>query len=159
MSGFLSGGGGIAAGLIVTCPNGVQAGFLECDGSLLSRATYAVLFSVIGEKYGAGDGSSTFQIPDLRGEFIRGFDNGRGVDSGRAEGSTQSEQYKSHKHAATVTDSYSGAGLVGDAFVAWSEGMAAKVSSLSTTRNVSMSNSGGNETRPRNVAMTFCIKY
>jgi len=145
MSGFLSGGGGIAAGLIVTCPNGVQAGFLECDGSLLSRATYAVLFNVIGEKYGAGDGSSTFQIPDLRGEFIRGFDNGRGVDSGRAEGSTQLDEFKSHSHTNGRT-------------TYWNNGIPAGGNPTSSTPSTT-GTTGGDETRPRNVAMTFCIKY
>jgi microcystin-dependent protein len=44
----------------------VPAGFLECDGSAVSRTTYAGLFGIIGTTYGAGDGSSTFNLPDLR---------------------------------------------------------------------------------------------
>jgi len=56
------------------------SGWLECNGAAISRTTYAVLFTLIGTTYGAGDGTSTFNIPDLRGEFIRGWDNGRGVD-------------------------------------------------------------------------------
>ncbi len=65
------------------------AGYLICDGSAVSRTTYADLFAVIGTTYGAGDGSTTFNLPDLRGEFIRGFDAGRGVDNGRTLGSWQ----------------------------------------------------------------------
>lgn len=65
------------------------AGFLFCDGSAVSRTTYASLFSAIGTLYGVGDGSTTFNLPDLRGEFIRGYDNGRGADSGRAFASWQ----------------------------------------------------------------------
>ena len=47
-------------------------GWLNCDGALVSRETYAGLFAVIGTTYGAGDGSSTFQIPDLRGRVSQG---------------------------------------------------------------------------------------
>ena len=59
-------------------------GWLLCPGQAVSRATYANLFAKIGTTFGVGDGSTTFNVPDLRGEFIRGLDNGRGVDSGRA---------------------------------------------------------------------------
>ncbi|WP_223559265.1 phage tail protein [Chryseobacterium lathyri] len=67
----------------------VPTGYLECDGSEVSRTDYAVLFSVIATTYGAGDGSTTFKLPDLRGEFIRGWDNARGIDSGRLLGTWQ----------------------------------------------------------------------
>jgi len=79
----------------------VPSGYLECNGAAVSRTTYAALFAVIGEQYGAGNGSSTFNIPDLRGEFIRGFDNGRGVDNNRSIASSQSEQNKQHNHSAS----------------------------------------------------------
>lgn len=69
--------------------NAVPAGWLKCNGSALSRITYADLYAAIGTLYGAGDGSNTFNIPDLRGEFLRGFDDGRGIDSGRTIGSWQ----------------------------------------------------------------------
>jgi len=68
---------------------GVPAGFLLCDGSAVSRTTYARLFSVIGTTYGAGDGSTTFNVPDLRGSVIVGagqrvrsltFNGASGVD-------------------------------------------------------------------------------
>lgn len=65
------------------------SGTLACDGSAISRAAYPELFAVLGIKAGAGDGVSTFNLPDLRGEFIRGWDAGRGVDAGRVLGSYQ----------------------------------------------------------------------
>lgn len=65
------------------------AGWLVCDGSAVSRTTYARLFVAMGVAFGVGDGVNTFNLPDLRGEFIRGFDGGRGVDSGRTFGSWQ----------------------------------------------------------------------
>jgi phage-related tail fiber protein len=61
----------------------------------VSRTTFAELFSAIGTTHGAGDGSTTFNVPDLRGEFVRGWDHGRGVDSGRGLGSLQAQDWKS----------------------------------------------------------------
>ena len=79
----------------------VPAGYLECNGAAVSRTTYSALFALIGEYYGAGNGSTTFNLPDLRGEFIRGFDNGRGVDSGRSIGTFQTAENNSHSHGYT----------------------------------------------------------
>ncbi len=69
----------------VTAPNG----YLECNGQAVNRTQYAELFTAIGVVYGAGDGTTTFNLPELRGEFVRGWDNGRGVDAGRAIGTWQ----------------------------------------------------------------------
>lgn len=77
------------------------AGFLFCQGQAVSRATYARLFAAIGTTYGTGNGSTTFNLPDLRGEFIRGFDAGRGIDSGRVLGSSQTHLTASHTHTAS----------------------------------------------------------
>lgn len=78
-----------AGSVFYRASNTIPNGYLECDGSAVSRATYSTLFSVIGTTYGIGDGSTTFNLPDLRGEFIRGWDNTRGIDSGRAIGAWQ----------------------------------------------------------------------
>lgn len=58
------------------------SGFLVCDGSIVSRTTYARLFAEIGTSWGQGDGSTTFHLPDLRGRFLRGRDAGAGRDPG-----------------------------------------------------------------------------
>ena len=79
----------------------VPAGYLECNGAAVSRTTYSALFAVIGTQYGSGNGSSTFNLPDLRGEFVRGFDNGRGVDSGRSMASFQDHDNRAHTHSYT----------------------------------------------------------
>lgn len=55
-------------------------GWLLCDGSQVSRTTYANLYAIVGNAFGVGDGSTTFNLPDLRGRFLRGIDNGAGVD-------------------------------------------------------------------------------
>lgn len=80
----------------------VPTGWLECNGATISRTTYANLFSVIGVVWGAGDGSTTFKLPDLRGEFLRAWDNGRGVDATRAFASAQAAAMLDHTHSATT---------------------------------------------------------
>lgn len=77
-------------------------GWLERNGANVSRTAYAKLFAVIGTRYGAGDGSTTFNIGDSRGMFLRGLDKGRGVDPGRALGSEQPGQNVSHTHTAVT---------------------------------------------------------
>lgn len=94
---------GVPAGVFVPyAGETAPAGWLLCDGSAVSRTTYAALFAAIGEAYGTGDGSTTFNLPDMRGEFLRGWDNGRGIDSGRALGSAQSGQNQSHSHSGSA---------------------------------------------------------
>jgi phage-related tail fiber protein len=78
------------------------AGWLAANGAAVSRTLYAALFAAIGTRYGAGDGATTFNLPDARGEFIRGWDNGRGVDPGRAMGSAQG--FALHWHTHGVSD-------------------------------------------------------
>lgn len=121
------------------------AGWLKCAGQAVSRATYGALFAYIGTTYGAGDGSTTFNVPDMRGEFIRGLDDGRGVDVGRVIGTSQGDSFKSHTHQVSL-----GVDLYGGAYV--------QPNSNGPTGSVSTSYEGGNETRPRNVALLYCIK-
>jgi len=138
----------VLVGAIIPYPvSVVPNGYLECNGAELSRDTYASLFAVIGVTYGAGNGSTTFRIPDTRGEFIRGFDNGRGVDTGRIIGTNQSDELKSHSHQ-----------LWGR--IASAAGTANReISGVSGNSNVQSNSFGGLETRPRNIAMMYCIKY
>lgn len=77
-------------------------GWLKANGAAVSRTTYAALFNRIGTTHGAGDGSTTFNVPDMRGEFARGLDDGRGVDTGRVLGSAQADQNASHTHTGTT---------------------------------------------------------
>ena len=66
-------------------------GWLKADGSAVSRTQYPALFAAIGTTFGVGDGRTTFNLPDLRGEFVRGWDDGRAIDPGRAFGSAQGD--------------------------------------------------------------------
>ena len=130
-------------------------GWLKANGAAISRSTYADLFAAIGTTYGSGDGSTTFNIPDLRGEFPRGWDDGRGVDSGRVFGAAQDDQFQGHEHTQRWV---SGApyGIANANIYSFATQPSA------TTGIVAGSNGTpkyGNETRPRNVALLACIKY
>lgn len=80
-------------------------GWLKANGAAISRTAYAALFAAIGTSFGAGDGFTTFNLPDLRGEFLRGWDDGRGVDGGRTLGSAQTGELQSHAHSGSSADS------------------------------------------------------
>ena len=137
------------AGNIIAWPTSTPpTGYLECDGSAVSRTTYAPLFAVISDDYGVGDGSTTFNLPDFRGEFLRGWDNGRGVDSGRAIASTQADELEAHTHTFYRSGSTTSSGNI------YSTASGSSASETFTTNST-----GGSETRPRNVAIMFCIKY
>lgn len=143
--------GSVIAFAGTTSPNG----YLMCDGSLVSRANYATLFSVIGTTYGVGDGSTTFNIPDLRGEFIRGLDGGRGVDASRTIGSSQADSLKSHTHTWSFYDN-DGGSVTGDGQEWDTEATTNTPNHLATFTTGA---TGSTETRPRNIAMNYIIKY
>lgn len=75
------------------------SGWLKANGAAISRVAYATLFAAIGTTFGAGDGSTTFNLPDMRGLSARGWDDSRGVDTGRVFGSFQDSQNKAHTHS------------------------------------------------------------
>ena len=126
------------------------AGWLKANGAAVSRTTYAPLFAAIGTRYGAGDGSSTFNLPDLRGEFIRGWDDGRGVDVGRAIGSHQLDALQQHTHTIATRAQNNGGNAV-----ARGEGGSWGAPS---TEQVNTDARTDAETRPRNVALLAIIK-
>jgi len=150
-------------------------GWLIADGAAVSRSTYALLFYVIGTTFGAGDGSTTFNLPDLRGYFVRGHGtNSDGTQSG-TWGVRQGDQNLSHTHTGTTsTDGshnhtfplYAGdgannstnrinttdeSGMVNSAFPTTTTG--------SHSHTFTTSSSGGTETRPKNIALWYCIKF
>ena len=145
----------------------IPAGYLECNGASISRSTYSSLFSAIGTTWGSADGSS-FNVPDLRGEFIRGFDNGKGTDSGRSFASSQAGNFQSHDH--DVTDpghSHSGdvaaartvGGTMGSGDThALVQNSTRTLSIDSADTDLTVDSEGGSETRPRNISMMYIIK-
>jgi microcystin-dependent protein len=83
-------------------------GWLIADGRAVSRTTYAALFAVIGTTYGAGDGTTTFNLPNMCGVVVRGVDRGRNLDPARVQGSYQGDLFASHNHTATSSIQESG---------------------------------------------------
>ena len=209
-------GGMNPAGTVIQfAGDNAPGGYLECDGMLLSRSTYPNLFSAIGTRYGSTT-TSNFRIPDLRGQFVRGWDRGRGLDNNRSMGSSQSGQVQAHSHSGStnnggyhshsgVTNSggyHSHSGITNNGVyhthsgststngehrhgiqhnttdtsrggndtggtgrpVNYTDFAGAHNHSLNINGNGShrhsftTNNTGGNETRPTNVALMYCIK-
>lgn len=126
-------------------PGAPITGWLYCDGSPVSRSTYADLFAAIGTTYGVGDGSTTFNLPDFRGVFLRGLDDGKGYDSGRTMGSYQADDNKAHTH--TVS--------------AWVSGSTSAISGNPSNANFTSAttSSDGTEARPKNFPVHYVISY
>lgn len=150
-------------------------GWLKANGAAVSRTAYADLFAAIGTTFGAGDGFNTFNLPDLRGEFLRGWDDGRGVDAGRALGSAQGSRMQDHYHGTGDFRNESNddwfailrnwAGTFASRWVA-GESNAKQTAVISGgsggeryTATSDQQLVAGTETRPRNVALLACIKF
>jgi len=123
-------------------------GWLLCDGSAVSRTTYSTLFSIIGGLYGAGDGSTTFNVPNLQGKFLRGYLSGTSA----AIGATQAGNVGDHTHDLSIPYVQSSLS-VGNTLAGVSQ--TANLSKVLTTGNSSQTG----ETRPINMAMPYYIKY
>ncbi|MDU9040254.1 phage tail protein [Pseudomonas corrugata] len=208
---------GMVAAFAMSAP---PAGWLKCNGAAISRTTFDKLFARLSTYYGAGDGSTTFNLPDMRGMFPRGWDDGRGIDPGRVFGTFQDMLLQSHAHTASAaavadhvhaasTDSqgqhthtaatdlkgeHTHAGNVVGALLnvngGVEEGQAQPNRPVSAvapagghthnvtiaaagahahtvsvgaagnhTHTVTVAANGGTETRPKNMALLFCIKY
>ena len=122
----------------------IPIGWLACDGASYAVATHPELWAEIGDTWG-GDGGTNFNVPETRGEFIRAFDDGRGVDAGRAMASFQDHMMLAHTHHLTFANS-SGAGTI------------LGLGSVNQDANVPVTTTGGTENRPRNMPVTVGIK-
>ena len=161
----LTGIAGTLAGVVnYFAASAAPTGYLKANGATVSRSTYAALFAVVGEVYGAGDGSTTFEVPDLRGEFIRGWDDSRGIDASRVFGSAQGDEFELHGHPSrrvtqgSIANDVAGGGLMIDSNAI----QANQPAFTGTPANVlgeHIGGSGGDETRPRNIALLACIKF
>lgn len=154
--GFHGAGSGTETGAVVMHAGAsLPDGFLECNGASLLRADYPGLFAVIGAIHGTADGTH-FNIPDLRGRFARGYDNGAGNDPDAADrtaanaggaaadnvGSYQADELKAHTHTSAAIGQDASSGV--------SESMTVTGNTGST---------GGDETRPKNISLMFVIKF
>jgi len=146
---------GVPAGTVIFhAASSAPTGFLKADGSVISRTTYAALFAAIGTTFGAGDGSTTFKLPDMRGYFPRAFDDGAGVDSARVFGSTQTDALQGHEHTQKWSAGSSGTTTAGSGLTPLTGATAGIVTdgTNGTPRTAA-------ETRPKNIALLACIKY
>jgi len=158
-------GGGVPLGTIsYFAMSAPPEGFLICNGAAVGRDTYPELFAAIGTVYGAGNGSTTFNLPDLRGEFIRGVDAGRGVDGGRVLGSAQGDAIRNitgefapgSATAGFNSPVVSGAFKAGQSSSTYLTGQNGAGTRLGFDASLVVPTA--NENRPRNVALLPCIK-
>jgi len=156
-------------------------GWLFCDGSVVSRNAYVALFDAIGTTYGIGDGATTFNLPDYRGVFLRGFDGGRGLDPGRVFASFQDGALESHAHSGTTSlDGDHEHGTAGPQLPGGPSNGINSIGNYGNSNNYNLTGGGtgqyftstngahnhtlntdavgGTETRPKNVAVYICIK-
>jgi microcystin-dependent protein len=167
ISTLLNGGGGgaLPAGTIVPFagPIGnIPIDFLLCDGSTINRNDFSDLFATLGEAWGEGDAATTFEIPDLRGRFMRGQDHAAGNDPNAATrtaiqvggntgdnvGSLQADEVKSHNHTMWI----SSGGTYGT--------IAASSRNFRSTTSGSVNfAAGGSESRPKNAYVNYIIKF
>ncbi|WP_258379908.1 phage tail protein [Pseudomonas atacamensis] len=152
----------LPVGSIVAFPvDAPPPGFLELDNSVKSSATYPDLSAYLGGKFNKGDeGVGNFRLPEARGEFLRGWDHGRGVDAGREMGSSQGDDIKAHSHSALFANGAVGSGTVLGIVnsSAGDRGGSGAAYAGSGGGQSYISSSGGSETRPRNIAVMWCIK-
>jgi microcystin-dependent protein len=148
--------GTVVAYMGTTAPDG----WLLCNGASVSRTLYNNLYTVIGNASGSAD-TANFNVPDLRGRFLRGWDNGIGRDPDRAArtamaaggnagdaiGSIQTDAFRSHTHTEYRTD-YGGTGTQAGGY-GWPNYTYATQSGAT----------GGSETRPINAYVNYIIKY
>ena len=156
---------GPVGAVIYTGSATAPTGYLSADGSAVSRSRYARLFTAIGTNYGAGDGSTTFNLPNLQGVFARGAGSQTisGIVSSATLGATQGDQTQGHVHTQNDVGTAGGSSYtyrnVGQA----TDGLAIGLTRIPTTGPVTDGTNGtprtGAETRPANVAMAAYICF
>jgi len=157
-------------------------GWLKANGAEISRAAYSTLFAAIGTLYGIGDGALTFNIPDMRGQFARAWDDSKGVDIGRAIGTDQDDALEQHSHYSGISaqsqefKAYCGTGHTTDVLGQGrhTQGEASGTGSNAVTSGVissglavtsplqgatSSASTPKTETIVKNLALNACIKY
>ena len=177
-SGFVMPVGTIMAygGRINSAAVGPTAGWLICDGRPISRTDYPDLFDAIDTSWGKGDGATTFNLPDLRGVFLRGvdssnmsspFSSGRdpdvnlrtamniGGNVGNNVGSYQGDDYKAHNHQQRLMYSTTPGSTNNDHLL----GSCGSVPSYSASGTYTLNSGSSTETRPKNAAVYYIIKY
>ncbi len=166
-----TGNGAPTASIITMMTSTCPSGYLEANGSAVSRATYSALFASISTNYGSGNGSTTFNLPDLRGYFLRGWDHTASNDPDRANrtnrgdgtvgdniGTKQLDALQGHKHS-TPTGTYGGNpwGSAYDFVAEYNRDASTTGTPISDGANGTPRTSS--ETRPKNIYVLYCIRY
>jgi microcystin-dependent protein len=138
-----------AGAVMAFAMNSAPAGWLAANGAAVSRSTYATLFAAISTTHGSGNGSTTFNVPDLRGIFVRGSGNQTisGTLYSKAFALKEADELKSHTHQYTRYAQLITRAGGGDNNI-WA-----------STAGVQTTATGGTETRPANIALLYCIKF
>lgn len=166
--GIARAGSGATVGALEYFPGtAAPPGWLKANGGSVLRADYPALWAYAqasgnlvaqGSKalgnFGTGNGTTTFTLPDYRAEFIRGWDDGKGVDGGRAIGAWQDSSNKQHTHAVDYATDPNGGGTYIDRLVR-STGNGTSLGSA----NAGVVFEGSTEAKPRNVAALVCIRF
>jgi len=160
----------VSVGTVIhTARTTAPGGYLACDGSAVSRTTYADLFSAIGTTFGSGDGSTTFNVPDIRGIFVRGSGThgtmakaAGGNFAGGSVGSTSNDSTQGHWHnmvreqsggANQTLQGGSGTGVILDDLFTKNTARAIVTDGTNGTPRT------GNETKPASMSLLYCIKF
>jgi microcystin-dependent protein len=167
--------GMVAPFALPSCP----AGWVEASGTAVNRASYPRLFAVMGVIHGNGNGTTTFNLPDYRGRFLRGFDGTSGNDpdkltrtamnpggnAGNAIGSVQDDAFMDHNHRFNMGFSYDRAGssqIISTSSTGNGTTTYDPWAGFSVMSTVAKINGGvlrvSTETRPKNAAVLFCVK-
>jgi hypothetical protein len=140
---------GVPVGTVIySLATSAPYGYLLANGAAIPRAAYSALFALIGTTYGAGNGSSTFNLPNLCGEFVRCWDGGnKGADPEYTRGVGSSQGFAIQQHAHSYFSPAYGPNTNSDGagryvYGSWTE----------------TGYTGGGETRPRNIALPAYIK-
>ncbi|KHN61129.1 phage tail protein [Pantoea stewartii] len=142
-------GSALPVGVPVPWPSeNPPTGWLKCNGAAFSAATYPLLARAY----------PSLKLPDLRGEFIRGWDDGRNIDNGRTVLSAQDDAFRSHNHR--FVNEY---GTPTPNIVAYTDQNSESVDVTNQPGNrchtyIFMENTGGSETRPRNIAFNYILR-
>lgn len=142
------------------------SGYFLCDGTAISRATYSALFTLVGVRFGSGNGTTTFNLPDLRGRFLRGKDDATGRDPDAAARTAMNSGGATGDNVGSVQGDdmgvdtlqalyYVGAGATPNVLLG---GANASTGTFSNIFSSTQTDSTGQETRPKNAYVNFIIK-
>jgi microcystin-dependent protein len=156
-AGKLAEGAAIPPGAMMSFPMNAPAGWLECDGSAVSRSTYAALFAAIGTVCGSGDGATTFNLPNAKGRVLVGYDSSQtefdaiGEAGGAKTHTLSAAEMPAHTHTAAAGATH------GTAFVGNNQFAVTDLNEGTRTTNSAGSGGAHNNLQPY-LVIKWCIK-